>query len=108
MTFKNYFSRLSRRITCNSTVYKIYEKVLWNQIKDEKVPEHIGVILDGNRRWASEHSLPSYDGHKFGADKVEDLLNWCIDLVRFSGASWNESSLHQAPGRRAYGAGSGL
>ena len=80
MTPRKYLSLLARRITCNSIVYKIYEKVLWNQIKDEKVPEHIGVILDGNRRWASEHFMPSWAGHKFGADKVEDLLKWCLDL----------------------------
>jgi tritrans,polycis-undecaprenyl-diphosphate synthase [geranylgeranyl-diphosphate specific] len=53
---------------------------LWNQIKDGKMPEHIGVILDGNRRWAEEHYLPPWSGHQIGADKVEDLLHWCISL----------------------------
>jgi tritrans,polycis-undecaprenyl-diphosphate synthase [geranylgeranyl-diphosphate specific] len=61
-------------------VYKIYEKILWNQIKDGKIPEHIGVILDGNRRWALKQRMRPWEGHRLGADKVEDLLNWCLDL----------------------------
>lgn len=80
MRFQKYLSLLARKITCNSIVYKIYEKTLWNQIKDEKIPEHIGIILDGNRRWASEHYMSTWDGHKFGADRIEDLLDWCLDL----------------------------
>ncbi|MFH0897467.1 MAG: polyprenyl diphosphate synthase [Candidatus Bathyarchaeota archaeon] len=80
MKSRNYLSILARKITCNSLVYKIYEKTLWNQIKGGMVPAHIGVILDGNRRWASERYIPSWTGHRFGADKVDDLLNWCLDL----------------------------
>jgi tritrans,polycis-undecaprenyl-diphosphate synthase [geranylgeranyl-diphosphate specific] len=80
LTLRKYLSLLTRKITCNSIVYKIYEKILWNQIKDEKVPEHIGVILDGNRRWASERYMPPWRGHAFGANKVEDILKWCLDL----------------------------
>lgn len=80
MTYRRYLSLLARRILCNSVVYKIYEKILWNQIKGLEMPEHIGVVLDGNRRWASERSMPPWVGHKFGAEKVEDLLNWCLDL----------------------------
>ncbi|MBI5243861.1 MAG: di-trans,poly-cis-decaprenylcistransferase [Elusimicrobia bacterium] len=67
-------------MTCNPIVYGIYEKILWSQIKDDRIPEHIGVILDGNRRWASKRDLPSWGGHKFGADKVDDLVEWCLDL----------------------------
>jgi tritrans,polycis-undecaprenyl-diphosphate synthase [geranylgeranyl-diphosphate specific] len=44
------------------------------------MPEHLGVILDGNRRWASERSIEPWTAHKFGADKVEDLLGWCLDI----------------------------
>lgn len=80
MKLQKYLSLLIRKVTCNPIVYKIYEKNLWNQIKDETIPEHIGVVLDGNRRWALEHYLSAWDGHKRGADKVDDLLNWCLDL----------------------------
>ncbi len=73
-------SALIRKITCNPLIYLIYEKILWNQIKDGDMPEHIGVILDGNRRWAEKHYLPPWGGHQIGADKVEDLLHWCLAL----------------------------
>ena len=80
MKHQKIFSSLTRKITCNSVVYKIYEKILWTQIREGEKPEHIGVILDGNRRWAFKHSIPFWTGHRYGADKVEDLLKWCIDL----------------------------
>jgi len=72
--------RLARIVVLNSLVYKLYEKALWYQIKDGERPEHIGLILDGNRRWASERSMLPWIGHQMGADKVEDLLEWCLDL----------------------------
>ncbi len=61
-------------------VYKIYEKWLQFQVKNGNKPEHIAIILDGNRRWASGQSFSPWIGHHFGARKVEDLLNWCLDL----------------------------
>ena len=61
-------------------IYKIYEKWLWYQVKGGTKPEHVAIILDGNRRWASERSLNPWIGHQYGADKIEDLLDWCLDL----------------------------
>jgi len=61
-------------------VYKLYEKWLWYQVKNETKPEHIAIILDGNRRWASEQSLGPWIGHHRGADKVENLLDWCLGM----------------------------
>lgn len=61
-------------------IYKVYEKWLQFQIKNGNKPEHIAIILDGNRRWATEQSLNPWMGHHFGAGKVEDLLYWCLDL----------------------------
>lgn len=61
-------------------VYKLYEKWLWHQVDNGKKPEHIAIILDGNRRWASELSLNPWVGHDYGAEKTEDLLQWCLDL----------------------------
>jgi tritrans,polycis-undecaprenyl-diphosphate synthase [geranylgeranyl-diphosphate specific] len=60
--------------------YKLYERWLWNQIKNGKMPEHIAIILDGNRRWASGRLYESWIGHKFGADRASQLLDWCLDL----------------------------
>lgn len=61
-------------------VYKLYEKWLWYQVKNSEKPEHIAIILDGNRRWASEKELAPWLGHKEGAEKVEQLLDWCLKL----------------------------
>ncbi|MCL2134997.1 MAG: polyprenyl diphosphate synthase [Candidatus Bathyarchaeota archaeon] len=64
--------------------YKVYERWLWYQIKDGKRPDHIAIILDGNRRWAIEQEkspwLTDKWGHKQGADTVEQLLDWCSML----------------------------
>ena len=61
-------------------VYKAYEKWLWYQVKNGTKPEHIAIILDGNRRWASGKALDPWFGHEVGAERVEDLLDWCLRL----------------------------
>jgi len=60
--------------------YKIYEGWLWRQVKNGIQPEHIAIILDGNRRWASEKVLDPWLGHERGAEKIEELLDWCLKL----------------------------
>ena len=45
-----------------------------------KIPEHIAVILDGNRRWAKQKNLPVQAGHREGALRVTDLVRNCGDL----------------------------
>lgn len=44
-------------------------------------PEHVALIMDGNRRWArlNGHANPSV-GHRYGAEHIEDVLAWCADL----------------------------
>ncbi len=44
------------------------------------MPEHIAIILDGNRRWASEKALNPWIGHHFGAERIRKLLDWCLEL----------------------------
>jgi len=61
--------------------YKVYEKWLWLQVKNGEKLEHIAIILDGNRRWASENDLNPWLGHKKGAETVEQLLGWCDKLI---------------------------
>lgn len=43
-----------------------------------EVPRHIGFILDGNRRWAKKHGLPTYEGHLAGVTALEDVLEACV------------------------------
>lgn len=47
---------------------------------DSKAPKHVGIILDGNRRYAKKLGLQSLKGHEFGLKKLEDLFKWCQDL----------------------------
>ncbi|MEM3151786.1 MAG: undecaprenyl diphosphate synthase family protein, partial [Candidatus Bathyarchaeia archaeon] len=59
-------------------VYKLYEKWLFNQVKSKAIPNHVAVILDGNRRWASKKDLPIETGYLMGANKGEEFLDWCL------------------------------
>ena len=61
-------------------IYSAYERWLWWQTKNDVKPEHIAIILDGNRRWASEQDINPWLGHKQGAETVENLLDWCLML----------------------------
>jgi short-chain Z-isoprenyl diphosphate synthase len=60
-----------------SLVYPLYEKRLLRQLQGAPTPHHVGVILDGNRRWAKSNFGRPEDGHKRGAEKIVELLNWC-------------------------------
>lgn len=51
-----------------------------NGLKNLIIPTHIAVVLDGNRRWAAEHDLKPWEGHRYGAKKFEDFLDWCLEL----------------------------
>jgi tritrans,polycis-undecaprenyl-diphosphate synthase [geranylgeranyl-diphosphate specific] len=61
-------------------IYKIYEKWLWFQVNDGTKPEHVAIILDGNRRWAFNKALIPGIGHIHGADKTDELMDWCLEL----------------------------
>lgn len=63
-----------------SGLYNIYEKRLEYQIVKNSLPNHIAIILDGNRRWAKFNFMGVRRGHFKGADKAEELLNWIHDL----------------------------
>lgn len=43
-------------------------------------PTHLGVIIDGNRRYAKERNLPSFKGHEAGAEKIRELLKWSYEF----------------------------
>lgn len=44
------------------------------------VPNHLAIILDGNRRWARAHKLPVWMGHRKGYETFEKFLEWCLEL----------------------------
>jgi len=60
-------------------VYGASERRLATQIPLDRIPRHVGVILDGNRRWASAQGSTSTQGHEAGAAKIIDFLGWCDD-----------------------------
>ncbi|MBF0688924.1 MAG: isoprenyl transferase [Cellulomonas sp.] len=61
-------------------LYGLYERRLAASLQPDQVPRHVGVILDGNRRWARDSGLSSATGHRRGADKISDLLQWSEDI----------------------------
>jgi len=58
--------------------YALYTRKLRRELSGVALPRHVGLIMDGNRRWARQMGLASPSlGHKYGAEHVEDVLNWC-------------------------------
>ncbi|MFB5633194.1 MAG: polyprenyl diphosphate synthase [Nitrosopumilus sp.] len=58
----------------------MYGKRLENEIQSGDIPNHVALILDGNRRWAKRHLTMPKAGHWKGADAVENLLDWCEEF----------------------------
>ncbi|MHB1064900.1 MAG: isoprenyl transferase [Georgenia sp.] len=57
-------------------LYHLYEGRLVRSLTKATVPRHVGVILDGNRRWAKALGTPASHGHRHGALKITELLQW--------------------------------
>ena len=80
-------------------VYRLYEYYLYRQLDKKKAPHHVGVILDGNRRYAREHGLElPWFGHRKGAQKVMEVMRilWeagvkVCTLYAFSAENFNRS-----------------
>jgi short-chain Z-isoprenyl diphosphate synthase len=62
-------------------LYRVYTTRLRQGVRRVAPPNHVAVILDGNRRWASLEGLAEPGaGHRRGADKIDELLSWCTEL----------------------------
>jgi len=68
------------------------------KIDKNKLPVHIGIILDGNRRWAKLRSLPPMQGHKKGIENIKRILKFAkeigikiVSLYVFSTENWKRS-----------------
>lgn len=60
----------------------LYLRRLRRRVAGGRLPEHVGLIMDGNRRWARQAGLASPSiGHKVGAEHVEHVLSWCEALT---------------------------
>jgi len=61
--------------------YALYTRRLRRHVRAAEAPHHLAVILDGNRRWALGEGLSEAGaGHRRGADKIDELLDWCAPL----------------------------
>jgi undecaprenyl diphosphate synthase len=63
--------------------------------KESNIPKHIGIIMDGNRRWARERNLPTFEGHHRGYEKMRLAPNWffsrgvkVLSFFAFSTENW--------------------
>ncbi|MDB1086935.1 isoprenyl transferase [Streptomyces sp. ACA25] len=58
---------------------KLYARRVEGRLDTDRAPKHIGVILDGNRRWARAAGGTTKQGHQAGAAKIQELLGWCAE-----------------------------
>ncbi|WP_296803106.1 polyprenyl diphosphate synthase [uncultured Methanobrevibacter sp.] len=62
-------------------LYKIYEWYISRDLKPEKMPKHIAIIMDGNRRFSKlQGNIDVVKGHEIGVDTLEKVLDWSIEL----------------------------
>ncbi len=66
--------------TLDTVLYSGYEYLLTQEIKDFRVPGHIAIIMDGNRRYAMKLGMTVWQGHNLGANTTENVLDWCYEL----------------------------
>ena len=75
------------------------------KIDPEKLPKHIAIIMDGNRRWALKQGLDPCEGHKAGAKNLENIVNYCRDIgiknitvYALSTENWRKRSAQEVKG----------
>ena len=61
-------------------LYPAYEARVARRLDHDRVPKHVGVMLDGNRRWARAVGTDTAQGHRAGAANIEPLLGWCEEI----------------------------
>lgn len=61
----------------SNLLYAAYERRLARSLPPQAIPRHVGVMLDGNRRWAKQRGTDTATGHQAGADNIANLLQWC-------------------------------
>src|SRR3970282_287969 len=70
-------------------LYRLYERNLVNGLDRDRLPRHIGIVLDGHRRHAREGRLPTYtDSYRVGMRRVEECLGWADELEIPAVTAW--------------------
>ena len=75
--------------------------LLFNKvIENNNIPNHVAIIMDGNRSWAKQNNLEFSDGYKIGIDKIETMIDCAIKinlhvltLYAFSSENWNRNEI---------------
>ncbi len=78
--------------------------------ENKKIPNHLGIIIDGNRRWAREKGLPTLEGHRRGLNKLKKVGEWTLKkgvkvltIFCFSSENWNRSKIEVSYLMRLFG-----
>ena len=82
-TLARHLRRLARRCASlgSAWAYARYEARLLSEVRTRPVPRHVGIILDGNRRYARDHGLRDFRRiYEMGAGKLDEVLDWCAAL----------------------------
>jgi short-chain Z-isoprenyl diphosphate synthase len=61
-------------------IYPAYESRMVKALPPDQIPQHVGVMLDGNRRWARAVGADTAHGYQAGAANIEPLLDWCEEV----------------------------
>ncbi len=69
-----------RTLRVPDVVYRFYERRLARSLHAAQLPGHIGVVLDGNRRWAKQTGASTAHGHQVGAEKIHEFLHWVAEF----------------------------
>ena len=81
--------RLEMFVPFSDSLYRYYERRLAASLPHESLPRHIGVILDGHRRFAREEGHVNYEAsYQAGMAKLEELLGWCAELRVKAVTAW--------------------
>ncbi len=80
-------------------LYPAYEARLVRRLPPDRIPRHVGVMLDGNRRWARAVGADSSQGYRAGAANIEPLLGWCEEVGVQVVTLWllSTDNLHRPP-----------
>ncbi|GAA1387758.1 polyprenyl diphosphate synthase [Catellatospora chokoriensis] len=61
--------------------YRVYAHRLRTQLSDAGLPQHVAMVMDGNRRWARQMGFDDPKiGHRFGAEHLDEVLGWCAEV----------------------------
>ena len=61
-------------------LYPAYETRVVKGLEPDRIPQHVGVMLDGNRRWARAVGADTASGYRAGADNIQPFLGWCEEV----------------------------